>query len=210
LLDRAGQDARSCLNALEALLLREQARGGIGKGRVEAADVEAAFSGGKLRYDRSGEDHFNVMSAFHKSMRVGDPQAAIYWLTRMLVSGEDPLWVARRIVRFASEDVGLADPQALAIALAARESYRQLGSPEGELALAQAAVYMALAPKSNALYRAYGELRAEIGRGPLGEVPMHLRNAATGMMKSLGYGRDYQYPHDMDEAIADQHYLPEG
>lgn len=209
LVKRSAKDARSSLNALEALLMREQSRGHLGRKILDAPYVERALNEGRLRYDRSGEDHFNVMSAFHKSMRGGDPQAALYWMVRMLNAGEDPLWVARRIIRFASEDVGLADPQALSFALAARESFHVLGSPEGELALAQAAVYMATAPKSNAIYAAYNAVQKEIKAGDVFEVPHYLRNAPTAHMKELGYGKGYQYPHDYDEAVVDQDYLPE-
>lgn len=209
LVRRSAKDARSSLNALEALLKREESRGHLGKKLLDAPYVERALNDGRLRYDRSGEDHFNVMSAFHKSMRGGDPQASLYWMVRMLNAGEDPLWVARRIIRFASEDVGLADPKALGIALAARESFHVLGSPEGELALAQAAVYMATAPKSNAIYAAYNAVQKDIKAGDVFEVPHYLRNAPTAHMKELGYGQGYKYPHDFDEAVVDQDYLPE-
>ncbi len=209
LVRRSAKDARSSLNALEALLKREKSRGHLGRSLLDAAAVDRALSDGRLRYDRSGEDHFNVMSAFHKSMRGGDPQASLYWLARMLASGEDPLWIARRIIRFASEDVGLADPQALTIALAARESFQLMGKPEGELALAEAAVYMATAPKSNAIYAAFKAVQADIKNGDVFEVPIYLRNAPTAHMKSLGYGKDYLYPHDFDEGVVDQDYLPE-
>ncbi|MFT7616499.1 MAG: putative ATPase [Planctomycetota bacterium] len=208
LVKRSAKDARSSLNALEALLMREEARGHLGKKLLDAAYVERALNEGRLRYDRSGEDHFNVMSAFHKSMRGGDPQASLYWMVRMLNAGEDPLWVARRIIRFASEDVGLADPNALTFALAARESFHVMGSPEGELALAQAAVYMATAPKSNAIYAAYNAVKKDIKSGEVFEVPHYLRNAPTAHMKEIGYGQGYKYPHDFDEAVVDQDYLP--
>ena len=209
LIRRSATDARSSLNALEALLLREDARGDLGQRHLDVEAVERAFADGKLRYDRSGEDHFNSMSALHKSMRGGDPQATLYWLARMLTAGEDPLWIARRIVRFASEDVGLADPQALPFALAARETFRQLGHPEGELALAGAAVYMATAPKSNAIYKAFNAVMADLKAGKQFEVPFYLRNAPNQTMKDLGYGKDYEYPHDFDGAVANQDYLPE-
>ena len=163
-----------------------------------------------LVYHKSGEEHFNLISAFHKSMRSSDAQAAVYWAMRMLASGEDPLYVARRMIRFASEDVGNADPQALAIALAARESFTILGSPEGELALLQCAVYLATAPKSNALYAAEGKLRDEIRKSGSLPVPMHIRNAPTKLMKDLGYGKGYQYDHDHEGGFAGQDCLPDG
>ncbi|PKO18034.1 AAA family ATPase [candidate division BRC1 bacterium HGW-BRC1-1] len=163
-----------------------------------------------LVYDKTGEEHFNLISAFHKSMRSSDAQAAAYWAMRMLASGEDPLYVARRMIRFASEDVGNADPQALSIALAARESFTILGSPEGELALLQCAVYLATAPKSNALYAAQGKLRDEIRKSGSLPVPMHIRNAPTRLMKDLGYGKGYQYDHDHEGGFAGQDCLPDG
>ncbi|MEZ6194287.1 MAG: replication-associated recombination protein A [Planctomycetota bacterium] len=206
--DGAGGDARAMFNRLEALVLREASRGGLGRSRIDAARARESLADPRLRYDKSGEEHFNVMSAFHKSLRGGDVQAGLYWLARMLEGGEDRAWVARRLVRFASEDVGLADPQALPLALAASAAWERLGSPEGELALAQAAAYLATAPKSNAIYRAFDAAREAVRSGELHDVPMHLRNASTGLMRSLGYGRDYRYPHDFDEAIADQGYLP--
>jgi putative ATPase len=163
-----------------------------------------------LLYDKAGEEHFNLISALHKSLRGSDPDASLYWLARMLASGEDPLYIARRLVRFASEDVGNADPQALGVALAAKEAYHFLGSPEGELALAQATAYLATAPKSNAIYTAFGEAQRDVQEAPLQGVPLHLRNAPTPLMKEFGYGAGYQYPHDLPEAFADQDYLPEG
>ncbi len=160
------------------------------------------------RFDKAGEEHFNLISALHKSLRNSDVQAAVYWLARMLEGGEDPLYVARRLVRFASEDVGLADPDALARTLAARDAVHFLGLPEGALALAQAAVYLALAPKSNALYRAYAAAAAEVTRGSSPPVPLHLRNAPTRLMKELGYGDGYVYAHDTDQGIAEMDCLP--
>jgi len=163
-----------------------------------------------LLYDKAGEEHFNLISALHKSLRGGDANASLYWLARMLESGEDPLYVARRMVRFASEDVGLADPRALQMALAAKEAFHFLGPPEGFLALAEAAVYLAMAPKSNALYVAYGKVRETIRKtGPL-PVPLAIRNAPTSLMRDLGYGRDYRYPHEDADRVVDQEYLPEG
>jgi len=209
LLDSSPGDARGLLNRLEALVLREEKKGNLSRGVIDVDVVKRSLKDRSFRYDRAGEDHFNVMSAFHKSMRGGDPQAALYYLARMLTAGEDPLWIARRIVRFASEDVGLADPNALALALAARESFHLLGSPEGELALAEAAVYMATAPKSNAVYAAFNAAMDLLRRGGVHEVPKALRNAPTRLMKQLDYGKGYAYPHDFDEAVTDQDYLPE-
>ncbi len=208
LLDSSPGDARGLLNRLEALILREEKKGNLSRGVIDVDVVKRSLKDRSFRYDRSGEDHFNVMSAFHKSMRGGDPQAALYYLARMLTAGEDPLWIARRIIRFASEDVGLADPNALALALAARESFHLLGSPEGELALAEAAVYMATAPKSNAVYAAFNDAMALLRGGGVYEVPKELRNAPTRLMKQLEYGKGYAYPHDFDEAVTDQDYLP--
>src|SRR6185436_3644560 len=157
----------------------------------------------------SGEQHYNLISALHKSLRDSDPDGALYWLGRMLEAGEDPLYVARRLVRFASEDVGNADPVALRLTLDAKEAYHFLGTPEGELALAQATCYLAMAPKSNAVYAAYNAVRADIRDRPAEPVPLHLRNAPTGLMANLGYGRGYQYAHDAADAYVDQEHLPE-
>jgi len=198
----ADGDARVALNTLEIAAT-------LARGKVITKDaVEEAIQKKTLLYDKGGEEHYNLISAFHKSMRGSDPDAAVYWLTRMLEAGEDPLYVARRMVRFASEDVGNADPRALTVALAAAEAYRFLGSPEGELALVQAAVYLATAPKSNALLRAYGRVRGLIRETGSLPVPLHIRNAPTGLMKGLGYGEGYLYDHDFDEALAPQEYLP--
>jgi putative ATPase len=161
-------------------------------------------------YDKTGEEHYNLISALHKAMRGSEPQAAAYWTQRMISSGEDPLYLARRMIRFASEDIGNADPQALMVALAAREAYSVLGSPEGDLALLQCAIYLATAPKSNAVYAAEQRLKAEIERTGSLPVPPHIRNAPTQFMKSIGYGAGYQYDHDADDGIAGQDYLPEG
>lgn len=160
-------------------------------------------------YDKSGEEHFNVISALHKSLRGSDPDAALYWLYRMLEGGEDPLYIARRMIRFAVEDIGLADPRALTIALAAKDTYHFLGSPEGELALAEAVVYMAVSPKSNAIYMAEKAVKRTIGENPSEPVPMWIRNAVTNLMKRVGYGKGYLYAHDFDEGIVDQNYLPD-
>jgi putative ATPase len=160
-------------------------------------------------YDKDGEEHYNLISALHKSLRGSDPDAALYWLARMLEAGEDPLYIARRMVRFASEDVGLADPRALMVTVAAQQAFHFLGRPEGDLALAEAAVYLATAPKSNSLYKAYGKAKQEAeDKGNL-PVPLPLRNAPTGLMRQLGYGRGYRYPHDYSEAHVPMSYLPE-
>ena len=161
-------------------------------------------------YDKSQESHFNLISALHKSLRGSDVDAALYWLARMLAAGEDPLYVARRLVRFATEDIGLADPQALVQAIASRDAYHFLGSPEGELALAQSVIYLAVAPKSNAVYRAYGAAQRDArARGSL-MPPKHILNAPTGLMKELGYGAEYQYDHDTSESFSGQNYFPDG
>jgi putative ATPase len=161
------------------------------------------------KYDKSGEEHYNLISAFHKAVRGSDPDGALYWLARMLAGGEDPLYLARRIVRIASEDVGLADPRALAIALSARDAYHFLGSPEGELALAQAAVYLATAPKSNRVYAAFGRATDAANEHPAEPVPLHVRNAPTALLRELGYGEGYRYAHDAPEGYVPQEYLPE-
>jgi len=203
----ANGDARSALNILE-LAVNMGARGPR-PARVTEASIREAAQKKTLLYDKSGEEHYNLISALHKSLRDSDPDASLYWMTRMLESGEDPLYVARRLVRFASEDVGNADPAALSLTLAAKEAYDFLGSPEGELALAQATLYLALAPKSNAAYTAYNDARADVNERPTEPVPLHIRNAPTGLMKDLGYGRDYQYAHDAPDARVDQEHLPD-
>ena len=162
-----------------------------------------------LLYDKSGEEHYNLISALHKSVRNSDADAALYWLVRMLESGEDPLYVARRLVRMASEDIGLAEPGALAVTIAAMQAAEFVGPPEGNLALAQAAVYLSLAPKSNALYTGYGDVAKDLQNTRPDPVPLHLRNAATGLMKNIGYGKGYQYAHDAAEKVADMTCLPE-
>ena len=162
-----------------------------------------------LLYDKAGEEHYNIISALHKSVRNSDPDAALYWLGRMLEAGEDPLYVARRVVRMAVEDIGLADPEALTLCLAARDAVDFIGLPEGNLALAQAVVYLALAPKSNALYTAYGDVQQDIEATAAEPVPLHLRNAPTELMKALGYGKGYQYAHDVEGKVADMHCLPD-
>ena len=200
-------DARMALNNLEVLASLKQ----IGKdgSDVSLEEVHNILQQKALRYDKSGESHFNLISALHKSMRGSDPDAAVYWLGRMLAAGEDPLYVARRMVRFATEDVGNADPQALNVALNGMQAYHFLGSPEGELALAQTAIYLATAPKSNAIYKAYGSVLKTIEESGSLETPLHLRNAPTQLMKSLGYGKNYQYAHEYADAIESQSYLPD-
>jgi putative ATPase len=201
-------DARIALNALEMAAMATPPNAS-GKRIVQLATVEDAVQHPALRYDRAGDQHYDLISALHKSMRGSDPDAALYWLGRMLEGGEDPLYIARRVVRFASEDVGLADPQALTVAIAAQQAVHFIGMPEGSLALAECVVYMATAPKSNALYTAYSRVQEEVKRGYGEPVPLHLRNAVTGLMKGLGYGEGYKYPHDYDGHFVAEHYLPE-
>ena len=204
----ADGDARRGLNGLE-LAVSAVRPAGDGVSRVTLKVVEDAVQRKALLYDKSGEEHYNLISALHKSMRGSDPDAALYWLVRMLEAGEDPLYIARRMVRFASEDVGNADPNALSVALAAKEAYHFLGSPEGELALAQAAVYLATASKSNAVDAAYQKIREDVRRTQNSPVPLHLRNAPTKLMKDLNYGNGYKYAHDFEDNYAVQEYLPE-
>jgi len=204
----ADGDARIALNTLEQALAFTQPEA-EGIYIITRPIVEEALQKKALRYDKAGEEHYNLISALHKSLRGSDPDGALYWLARMLDAGEDPLYIARRMIRFASEDVGLADPQALLQALAAKEVYHFLGSPEGELALVQAAVYLATAPKSNALYQAYGSVQKDIEKTQSLPVPLHLRNAPTSLMKGLGYGRGYRYAHDYPDTLVAQEYLPE-
>ena len=203
----ANGDARSALNILEVavrLTPRTAARRSLTEATIQEASQNRA-----LLYDKAGEEHYNLISALHKSLRDSDPDAALYWMTRMLESGEDPLYIARRLVRFASEDVGNADPSALTLTLAARDAYHFLGTPEGELALAQATIYLALAPKSNAVYVAYNEARDDVRERPAEPVPLHIRNAPTRLMKDLRYGAGYQYAHDAPDARVDQEHLPD-
>lgn len=201
----ADGDARRALGALEAA-----ARLAGPGGRITP---EVAREGLQLRfavYDRSGEEHYNLISALHKAIRGSDPDAALYWLARMISGGEDPLYLARRLVRMAIEDIGLADPGALQVALAARDAYLYLGAPEGELALAEAAIYLATSAKSNRLYRGWSAALGRARETPGAPVPLHIRNAPTRLMKELGYGRDYRYDPDEPAGVADQAYLPEG
>ncbi len=171
--------------------------------------VQEAVQKRVLLYDKAGEEHYNLISALHKSVRNSDPDAALYWLARMLEAGEDPLYIARRVVRMAVEDIGLAEPNALALCMAARDAVDFIGMPEGNLALAQAVVYLSVAPKSNALYTAYGAVQEDIERTAAEPVPLHLRNAPTGLMKGLGYGKDYQYAHDVEGKVAAMQSLPD-
>ncbi|MCX5849738.1 MAG: replication-associated recombination protein A [Deltaproteobacteria bacterium] len=204
----ADGDARCALNNLEAIVsmvqnLQEDKR------FVSLKFAQEALLKKALLYDKDGEEHYNLISALHKSLRGSDPDAALYWLGRMIAAGEDPLYIARRMVRFASEDIGNADPQALIIAVAAQQAFHFIGLPEGELALAQAAVYLATAPKSNSLYVGYGKVKETINTKGYLPVPLHIRNAPTKLMKELDYGKDYKYAHDYADAYVPQEYLPE-
>ena len=204
-------DARIALNNLEILFYHYKDL--LTKGQyisISSKEVEQILQRKSLTYDKAGEEHYNLISAFHKSMRGSDPQASLYWLYRMLEAGEDPLFICRRMIRFASEDIGLADPQALQVALAAFDAWEKVGPPEGELALAQAAAYLATAPKSNALYVAEKAIKEEIKQTGTLPVPMHIRNAPTALMKKLGYGKGYLYPHNHPNAKVEQEYLPRG
>jgi putative ATPase len=203
-------DARSAYNVLEVAATLARGRAGQEVG-AEITDelVEDALQKRVLLYDKAGEEHYNLISALHKSVRNSDPDAALYWLARMLEAGEDPLYIARRVVRMAVEDIGLADPNALALSMAARDAVDFIGMPEGNLALAEAVVYLSLAPKSNALYTAYGAVQQDVEQTAAEPVPLHLRNAPTGLMKGLGYGQGYQYAHDLEGKIADMQCLPD-
>ena len=208
IVDLADGDARNALNNLEAiaslaLTLPPDQR------IITNKFVQESLLKKALLYDKNGEEHYNLISAFHKSMRGSDPDATLYWLGRMLTAGEDPLYIARRMVRFASEDVGNADPQALTVTIAAKEAFHFIGLPEGELALSQAAVYLATAPKSNSLYTGYSKVKEMINKTGYLPVPLHIRNAPTKLMKELDYGKDYKYAHDYADAYAPQEYLPE-
>jgi putative ATPase len=204
----ANGDARAAYNTLEALVLGTEPDPD-GRRVLLEVRLEDVLQKKLLPYDKSGEEHFNLIPALHKPVRNSDPDAALYWLARMLESGEDPLYLARRMVRMASEDIGLAEPGALAVTIAAKEAFDFIGPPEGYLALAQAAVYLSLAPKSNALYTGYGEVHKDL-QGTIAEpVPLHLRSAVTGLMGNLGYGKGYQYAHDAEEKVTDMTCLPE-
>jgi putative ATPase len=203
----ANGDARVALNLLQ--LLVASAPQPAGRPRIDAVLLERTLQHKALLYDKSGEEHFNLISALHKSMRNSDPDAAVYWLARMVEAGEDPMYIARRLVRFASEDIGNADPQALVVAVSARDAAHFLGYPEANTALAQAAIYMATAPKSNAVYLAYGEAAESAQRDAASPVPLHLRNAPTKLMKQLDYGKGYRYAHDEPEGVAGMDCLPD-
>jgi putative ATPase len=228
LVNLANGDARVALNALElcansvgAAAGRQRldplggppevgaAAGTDERPAVDAALVQEIVQGRTLLYDKGGEQHYDIISALHKTMRGSDPDGALYWLARMLEAGEDPLYIARRLVRFASEDVGMADPQALVVAMAAQQAVHFIGRPEGDLALAQAAVYLAVAPKSNSVYRAYGAAREAVARTRNDPVPLHLRNAPTRLMRDLGYGAGYKYAHDFADGYVEQQGLPD-
>ncbi|MFQ5793686.1 MAG: replication-associated recombination protein A [Candidatus Bipolaricaulia bacterium] len=198
-------DARRALNLLE--LAADLVAGK--NGSIDSETVQQAANTRPPRYDKHGEEHFNLISAFIKSMRNSDPDAALYWLARMLTGGEDPVYIVRRMVRFACEDVGLADPRALRLAIDAKEAVAFIGQPEGELALAESAVYLATAPKSNTIYRAYGRARDDAKKTQSEPVPLQLRNAPTELMRELNYGKGYQYAHDLEGGVADMDCLPE-
>src|SRR3984885_4908 len=200
-------DARNALNALGVAAKLAEGRG---EKVITKALAAEALQRRVLLYDKKGEQHYDIISALHKSVRNSDPDASLYWLGRMLEAGEDPMYVARRVVRMAVEDIGLAAPEALNLCLSAKDAMHFLGHPEGELALAQAVVYLALAPKSNAVYTAYGAVQADIEATAAEPVPLHLRNAPTKLMKELDYGRDYQYAHDVEGRVADMECLPAG
>ena len=209
----ANGDARSAYNTLElaarSVSPAEASTNAVSGRPITKELLEDILQRRLLRYDRAGEEHFNLISALHKSVRNSDPDAALYWLARMLESGEDPLYLARRMVRMASEDIGLAEPGALAVTLAAKDAFDFLGAPEGHLALAQAAVYLSLAPKSNALYLGYGSVMEDVRKTEADSVPLHLRNAVTGLMKNIGYGDGYKYAHNFDDKVTDMTCLPD-
>jgi putative ATPase len=207
----ANGDARTALNVLELAVSgapRIRDKAGDERGWVDLPLVQQTMQRRTLLYDKAGEEHYNLISALHKSMRNSDPDASIYWLARMVESGEDPLYIARRLVRFASEDIGIADPQALSIAVAAKDAVHFIGMPEGNTALAQAVIYLATAPKSNAVYRAYENAAEDATKDVAEPVPLHLRNAPTPLMRELDYGKGYRYAHDEPEAISDMECLP--
>jgi putative ATPase len=204
----ANGDARVAYNTLEALVLGTEPDPD-GRRVLTQERLEEVLQKKLLPYDKAGEEHYNLISALHKSVRNSDPDAALYWLARMIESGEDPLYLARRMVRMASEDIGLAEPGALAVTIAAKEAFEFIGPPEGYLALAQAAVYLSLAPKSNALYAGYGMVHDDLQKTIAEPVPLHIRNAVTGLMANLGSGRGYQYAHNAEEKVTDMTCLPE-
>jgi putative ATPase len=205
----ANGDARTALNLLEFSAAAAPTDSATGTRQLDLAQLDQSIQRRALLYDKGGEEHYNLISALHKSMRNSDPDAAVYWVARMLEAGEDPLYVARRLVRFASEDIGNADPQALVVAVAAKDATHFIGMPEGNTALAQAAIYLATAPKSNAVYTAYGAAAADAHTQAADPVPLHLRNAPTTLMKDLDYGKGYQYAHNERDAVAGMDCLPE-
>ena len=206
----ANGDARAAYNTLEVIAGTAPREGGKpGRIVVDEGLLEDALQRKVLLYDKAGEEHYNLISALHKSVRNSEPDATLYWLGRMLEAGEDPLYIARRLIRMASEDIGLADPRALAISVDAMQAVRFLGMPEGNLALAEAAVYLALAPKSNALYVGYGQVQEDVQKTVSEPVPLHLRNAVTGLMANFGYGKDYQYAHRSEKKLTTMESLPE-
>ncbi|HUG15154.1 MAG TPA: replication-associated recombination protein A [Thermomicrobiales bacterium] len=204
LVNLSNGDARFALNTLEIASVAVDA-----ERRITGAMVHEATQRRAAAYDKSGEAHYDTISALHKSLRDSDADASLYWLARMIERGDDPLYVARRLVRFATEDVGLADPQALVVAMAAQQAVHFLGLPEGKLALAELAVYLALAPKSNAIYRGYSAAQEDVDQTRNEPVPLHLRNAVTGLMRDIGYGKGYEYAHDLDEGVSSQSHLPD-
>jgi putative ATPase len=203
IVDYANGDARRALNTLE--ISADLAKGS----KITIEEVKEALQKRILLYDKKGEEHFNLISALHKSLRNSDTDASLYWLVRMLAAGEDPLYIARRLVRFASEDIGLADPQALAIALRAKEAYDFIGSPEGELALAEAVIYLSSAPKSNRAYVAFLKAKKDVEESPFEPVPLHLRNPVTPLMKDTGYGKGYEYAHEFPFSTTDMETFPD-
>jgi putative ATPase len=213
LIRAADGDARAALNNLEVVSSLIAAEKGSSTEdrllKISLQDLERALQKKALVYDKAGEGHYNLISALHKSLRGSDPDAALYWLARMLTAGEDPFYIARRMVRFASEDIGNADPNALTVAMKAMEAFKFLGHPEGELALAQAAIYLATAPKSNSIYAAYGKVTHVIKESGALPVPLHIRNAPTRLMKGMGYGKGYKYAHNYKDAYTPQDHLPD-
>jgi putative ATPase len=208
LIGMSNHDARIALNTLETAAL-STTPDEEGKRVILLSTIEDAIQRRAVRYDKAGDQHYDLISALHKSMRGSDPDASLYWLVMMLEAGEDPLYIARRLVRFASEDVGMADPQAMVVAMAAQQAVHFIGMPEGNLALAEATVYLTTAPKSNSLYEAYSRIQEEIREGASDSVPLHLRNPVTPLMKEMDYGKDYKYDHDYPEHFVEQQHLPD-
>ena len=208
LIGMSNSDARIALNTLETAA-QSTPPDETGKRLITLPIIEDAFQKRAVLYDKAGDQHYDLISALHKSMRDSDPDASVYWLAMMLEAGEDPLYIARRMIRFASEDVGMADPQALVVAMAAQQAVHFIGMPEGNLALAEAAVYLATAPKSNSLFEAYSKVQEEIKHGASESVPLHLRNPVTPLMKEMGYGKDYKYAHDYPDHVVEQQHLPD-